>query len=275
MDPRALVRQSTLFWPTMANQSPAKCDTCLKHLEVASPRQCGELKTYCLGLYIATMVYSKEYNFLFVHIQKTGGTSISHALANRENNHFLEPPHLRLCDIRMPMRKPFTFAVVRNPWERLASWWFMMQKRQIHNDFSEYLLCPDQSEEPVTFSSFIRRTNVIYESKVHHTHVWPVQWPWKRPYSKSLGWNQEDYLMRRGQFQADAVLRFERLQLDWASIMHRISPDVFIPLPHLNASSTDQSANWSALYEDGQDIDFVAKQFKRDIQRWNFSFNPS
>ena len=175
----------------------------------------------------------------------------------------------------MPRRNPFVFAGVRNPWERLASWWYMMQRKQVHNDFSDYLLSPEATGEPVTFSTFIRRTDIIRENgEPHFKPLWPVQWPWRRPpYLKSLGWNQEDYRMRGGRFTADAVIRFDHLEEDWRRISPRLNSGANIPLPHKNASSISERGSWRALYEKGTDVDFVAHQFARDIQRWNFNFN--
>ena len=221
------------------------------------------------------MVYNAESNFLFVHIQKTGGTSITSALCQLNNSRFVRPPHLRLGDIRMPRRKPFVFAVVRNPWERLASWWHMMQRKQVHNDFSAYLLSPEATGEPVTFSTFIRRTDIIRENReIHNRPLWPVQRPWRRPhYLKSLGWNQEDYLMRGGRFAADAVLRFEHLEEDWEGISPRLDSGTNLLLPHENASSIGERSSWRTLYEKETDVDFVAHQFARDIQRWKYDFN--
>lgn len=110
------------------------------------------------------MIFNASRGYLFVHIQKTAGTSITQALAGQPGSAFVSPPHLRLRDVRFPFRRrPFTFAVVRNPWERLVSWYAMMQRKGEHNDFSRYLLAAQPDGAPVTFSAFIRRVGVIEE----------------------------------------------------------------------------------------------------------------
>ena len=220
------------------------------------------------------MIYNQDFNFLFVHIQKTAGTSISKSLMQCPGSQFVEPAHMRLCDVSLPRKKPRVIAVVRNPWERLASWWFMMQRKQVHNDFSAYLLAPQSDGSPVDFSAFIRRIDEIKETRDQFSNVARngIGKKWLRPYYKSLGWNQLDYLSRRGRFAADCVLRFENLASDWETVMAPILGSNFLDLPHSNQSPTHDRQRWQKLFEDGRDVDFVARQYERDVARWGFTF---
>ena len=107
------------------------------------------------------MIFNAEKNYLFVHIQKNAGSSITKLLLDQEGSHFVSPAHLLLRQVEFTYsQRPFTFAVVRNPWERLASWWAMMQRRGVHNTFSRYLLSNQSNGTPVNFSTFIRRIAV-------------------------------------------------------------------------------------------------------------------
>lgn len=223
------------------------------------------------------MIYNQEFNFLFVHIQKTAGTSITQSLMQCPGSQFVEPAHLRLADVTFPRSKPQVIAVVRNPWERLASWWFMMQRKGVHNDFSAYLLAPLPDGAPVDFASFIRRIDVIEETQDPFAgHVSKgVRKKWLRPYRKSIGWNQEDYLLRKGRFAADVVLRFEDLESEWGNVMASVLGPNFPALAYSNQSSRQDRLNWRSLYEDGRDVDFVSQQFARDLARWGFRFTGS
>lgn len=223
------------------------------------------------------MIYNQEFNFLFVHIQKTAGTSITESLLQCPGSKFIVPPHVRLCDVAILGKRPQVVAVVRNPWERLASWWFMMNRKGVHNDFSAYLLAPGPDESPVDFSAFIRRTDVIRETSDEFPVVKPqnVRKKWFRPYLKSLGWNQVDYLTRRGRVAADAVLRFEQLDRDWERVMWPILGPALPELLRLNQSAEGNRLNWRRLYEDSRDVDFVAQQYRRDLDMWGFTFPDS
>lgn len=216
------------------------------------------------------MIYNAERNFLFVHIQKTAGTAITSSLLGVPGSEFVQPAHMRLSDIRLPRRMPIVIASVRDPWARLASWWYMMQKKGVHNDFSAYLLSPLPDGSPVDFSTFIRRVDVIEETGDGGKSAGKVVQKRWRKYRKSLGWNQLDYLLCRGRVAADVVLRFEHLEADWAELMGQIHPEAPLLLPELNRSSPEERHRWGELYADGADIDFVRHQFRRDIARWGY-----
>lgn len=171
------------------------------------------------------MIYNSHHDYLFVHIQKTAGTSISKFLLENAHSHYVSPSHIRLRDlIFLGPKRPFIFAVVRNPWERLVSWYEMMIRKGIHNDFSRYLLTPSSKnrvDQPVGFSEFIRRTDVITENtlpesqrQINNTNSdtlkdSPFHFQDNFTYTKSLSYNQLDYLCSAdGNLLFDAALSF-------------------------------------------------------------------
>src|SRR5688572_11559136 len=79
------------------------------------------------------MLISDERRFIFVHIQKTGGETITDLLRRRVPDlRPLAAKHARLCDraSEITRRDYFIFAFVRNPWDRLVSWYSMIQAAQ-------------------------------------------------------------------------------------------------------------------------------------------------
>ena len=88
------------------------------------------------------MIVSHPARVLFVHVQKTGGSTVQSVLLDRlpgaERLSGLpgaKHAHLRTALERHPeLRGYWTFGFVRNPWARLWSWWSMIDRRQVQRD---------------------------------------------------------------------------------------------------------------------------------------------
>lgn len=87
------------------------------------------------------MIYSATGSFLFVHISRCAGTLISNTLYQ----HFPDCKQLGIqhapCAQALPILQTefenlYKFSVVRNPWERLASWYELTNQTlaKTHND---------------------------------------------------------------------------------------------------------------------------------------------
>ncbi|RKZ85114.1 MAG: hypothetical protein DRR19_16810 [Candidatus Parabeggiatoa sp. nov. 1] len=81
------------------------------------------------------MLINRTHKFLFIHIQRTGGSSLRKVLTEAfpdtksflgSHDHALwAKPHL---DFEWP--NYYKIAFVRNPWERMFSWYTMINKTQ-------------------------------------------------------------------------------------------------------------------------------------------------
>src|SRR5215218_4648814 len=81
------------------------------------------------------MLISKEEKVLFIHIQKTGGSSIAEALKQKIPDvtevFGTHDSALRArAALESEYSRLFKFAFVRNPWDRLVSWYMMIQQRE-------------------------------------------------------------------------------------------------------------------------------------------------
>jgi hypothetical protein len=105
------------------------------------------------------MLVSHRARAIFVHIQKTAGSSIEAALRDHDPE---AGPHLvggrrhvhavELRDVVGPdvWGRYFKFAFVRNPWDRLLSWYQMCVQAQQPNAFCRYV-----RDGFPTFESFV------------------------------------------------------------------------------------------------------------------------
>lgn len=218
------------------------------------------------------MLLSPRYRFLFVHIAKTGGTSVRAALERvrwRDPWYWLMFPCHRLSHLtghRLGTKFPrhahaiaamemlprefydslFKFAFVRNPWDLQVSSFHHIRRERPH-----YL----QGHED--FAGFLR---------------------WKldaaRPYQFHLDTSierQSDYLVDlHGNLIVDFVGRYERLQDDFASICGRIG--IAVPtLPH-RRQATDRGKDYRSYYDDVTAA-LVAEHFRADIERFGYRFD--
>jgi chondroitin 4-sulfotransferase 11 len=159
------------------------------------------------------LLISSELGCVFVHVQKTGGESIERSLLDADPGATVELPgvpawddplkrrHLFAADLREHLgaerwSRKFSFAFVRNPWERLVSWYEMTVTRPT-NDFHRHVVATTGS-----FAEFVATCTTGPAAKT--------------------AFNQVDY-----------VGRFESLAADWAEVRGRLGiPPA--PLAHDN-----------------------------------------
>jgi hypothetical protein len=80
------------------------------------------------------MLISDTHRFLFVHVQKTGGSTIDNALTaalgdvRRIPEAHRHAPLERLLELEPGLADYWTAGFVRNPWARMLSWWRMVER---------------------------------------------------------------------------------------------------------------------------------------------------
>lgn len=207
------------------------------------------------------MLISDERRFVFVHVEKTGGTSIGqvlspyaigrppsrlHALAarlchGRDYRHYRYRTHAALADAqaRMPgdrYRAYFKFAFVRNPWDRLVS---------------EYNAALRKARKP--------RHRRIRALDGFHAYVeYEIGRGKFFQYPRICGLD--------GQPGLDFVGRFESLEDDFRQVCRILGIDA--SLGRLNAFS---HANYREYY-DARTRDLVARYWRRDIEQFGYAF---
>ena len=203
------------------------------------------------------MIINHKYKFIFTHIQKTGGISVSKSFYSLENTENIVNTHSFINTLNVEdFQDYFKFCFVRNPWDRLVSWYNMMVQKRVHNDFSKYLL-----ENSNTFSEFLDLTDTIMENNMEEINQYS-------PYPKSISFNQLDYISNdRGEILVDFIGRFERLGEDYKKITRTIG--VNLDLPHENKFD---HRPYREYYENEKDIEKVYLMYKRDIDFFGYEF---
>jgi chondroitin 4-sulfotransferase 11 len=194
---------------------------------------------------------------IFVHIQKTGGNAVRSALGlsiDDARKHFLAR-ELREIHGRQVWDSCFKFAFVRNPWDRLVSWWSLIDNARAYidpanppNKFFGYVLARAGS-----FGEFIARcTDEIVDSDGR----------------KHIFRNQIDYLVDdEDSVIVDFIGRFERLQEDFDEVSRRLGRAP-AELPRLNAS---EHAAYIDYYTSAT-AETIGKLYARDIEAFGYRF---
>jgi hypothetical protein len=213
---------------------------------------------------------------LFVHIQKTGGNSVEAAFhrvdpeirlscqsfAGSRSHRFAE--HLWRRSIPTPLRPRrhhharsirdelgaatweslFTFGFVRNPWDRLVSWYSMCrQERHRRSRFMAYV-----HDHIATFTEFVERAEAD-------------------PVLAKTAVPQLEYLEgERRVILVNFVGRYESLDEDLGAVADRLG--VVLSLPLVN---TSRHPHYRQMYT-ASTRDLVARRFARDIEKFGYEF---
>ena len=82
------------------------------------------------------MIIDNNNNFIFVHVYRTGGSSIDRAFGGTTNR---MNTHTKLEDVP-GWENYFSFGVIRNPWDRLvSSYKYLTIRKQFEGTFEEYV----------------------------------------------------------------------------------------------------------------------------------------
>jgi hypothetical protein len=198
------------------------------------------------------MLCNDDKKFVFVHIQKTAGSSMRHVLKKIPGTKRICGTHSFIKDCDYP-KDYFKFVFVRNPWDRLVSWYNMHKKLGPHNDFAKYLI-----DGTNNFSDFLKKTNVVTDYP--HNSNFPVR--------KSITYNQLDYVSDEDEkIIVDFIGKFENLNEDVSTVGKKIGlPNMKLPV--VNKLRND---DYRTYYKDN-DVEIVAEMYKRDIEYFGYTF---
>jgi hypothetical protein len=197
------------------------------------------------------MIISDHARCIFVHIQKTGGASIEELLRSHDpdiqENSFQGRRHMSAAELRTLVAPDvwnayFKFAFVRNPWDRLVSWYHMCVQTPTANAFARYI-----KDNAPTFDDFLKKTTTGMAERTTR--------------------NQLDYVTdEHGEIIVDFVGRYERLGDDFARIEDRLG--FRAELPHVNRSAHE---DYRKYYTD-ETRDIVSQRFAKDIRHFGYAF---
>ncbi len=202
-----------------------------------------------------------EHKLIFIHIPKTGGSSVANALENLNTQDakalsqplgILQPNrHLKAKEVKYLLgdkiwNEFFSFAFVRNPWDLMVSqyhWW--LQKA------GQYPSCRKDVEKIKRMGNFTNFLNSKYGQKMFHD---------------TTG-NMFDWIAEDDRIIVDFVGKFENLQDGLNEVCQRLNLEP-IQLPHTNKTKRKPYQD----YYNDETKQLVAHRFRKTIEMFGYEF---
>ena len=183
---------------------------------------------------------SHKHKCIFVHIPKTGGSSVENFFTSDYSKGGLESKHKTAISYESEFPNEFieyfTFSIIRNPWEKCFSHYNYRARDNSQNGFARF------SE----FNTWILR-------KINSPLVFQTQFDFlKNVYDEIL---------------IDYTMRFEKLQEDFDIVCDKIG----IPhsqLPHINKTKHKHYTE----YYDEETKQIVAEKYAKDIEYFGYKY---
>lgn len=199
-----------------------------------------------LGLKGSPLRHGPKGPFVFIHINKTGGTSVGRAIGLPIKDHLTAREVIARIG-RERWNEAFTFAVVRNPWDKAVSLYEYRRKKDRTG----------LTSEGVSFHDWVRWTMGPGQDPRYYNNPLSFQ--------PQVEWLKDD----EGAVSLDVIARFERLSEDFERIKRAIGIDA--DLPRLNATRRKDYRS----YYDAETAAIVARWFADDIERFGYRFDPA
>lgn len=190
---------------------------------------------------------ANRYRCIFIHVPKTAGSSVARALFGTESRHVPYFEYERANPAKF--RAYFKFAFVRNPWDRLVSSYFFLQRGGM-NEVDRAWAAENLAAYPI-FEKFVHEW-LTPENVMGFPHFRPQAFYLADP---------------NGKVMTDFLGRFENLRADFAEVARRLGRDVA-----LSVSNKSEHAHFSSYYSDDMRR-IVGTVYERDAEIFGYRFD--
>jgi len=187
---------------------------------------------------------NKKFGVIFVHIQKSGGSSIIDFFNVRKNHNKIYHDIEFIKRNSLKLNNFFKFVVIRNPWDRIVSFFHYHKQKTMNINF------PTRTWEYIrnlNFTQFIRSSQFQYWSSRN---------------------NITNYIKYQNVPYIDYYIDFNNLKKDFELIKKLTG--INKNLPHINKSKHD---SYQKYYRNAKNKDIIQCLFKEEIKFFDFKFD--
>lgn len=188
--------------------------------------------------------HGKCRSFVFIHINKTAGTSIGRAIGLPVKDHLMATEVIARIGID-EWQRAYKFTVVRNPWDKVVS----------HYEYRRRKDKTGIAANDIPFSDWVSMTYGPDKNPLYYNNP--------RSFQPQVEWLKD----LDGRITMDHIIRFESINEGFAHVREAVGLDA--ELPHLNAS---RRAGYHAYYDDDTRA-IVAHWFREDIEAFGYQFD--
>jgi chondroitin 4-sulfotransferase 11 len=182
-------------------------------------------------------------NFIFIHINKTAGTSIGTAIKLPRKSHLTAKEIIKLIGEKS-YHKSFKFAVVRNPWSKVVS----------HYKYRIKTNQTGMKDTNISFKDWVKATYGETKNSVYYDKP--------KMFYPQVEWLKDN----SNQVSVDQIIKFENLAEEFELVRKKIG--IATSLPHKNKTNKDNYRD----YYDSETKKIIQAWFQEDIKLFNYSF---
>ncbi len=191
------------------------------------------------------MIISHTKKLIFIHVHRTAGTSLRNVLIRKIDDYIdVSPQHSNAITLENDFfdnyNDYYIFGFTRNPWERIFSWYSLIE---LNNQKS-------LAEERIRFEKFIE-----YDHASDFRTIF-------------FHYNSLDYFTnKKGEFIGAKIFRYEHLNKEIKTIVNQFNLQAS-EIPNINNASPK---NYKEYYTD-KSRNLIAEKCKKDIDYFNYTF---
>jgi len=181
--------------------------------------------------------------YIFIHINKTAGTSIGNAIGLPVKHHQTAKEVIASIG-RDKWNAAYKFTLVRNPWDKVVSHYEYRRKRNK----------TEVATRGISFAEWVNKTYGPEKDPFYYNNP--------KAFQPQVEWLKND----EGKIDIDFIGKFETINEDYGKIKSAIGLEA--ELPHLNASKRKGYQS----YYDAETREIVANWFREDIEAFGYTF---